>query len=89
VKTPERLDLAAKQLEALDLDVKQMTPPELQEPGIPALPPAGRTPARAGRTARQELRTPGLTTDLRKLKLQRWEWELPEWGKGLRKLLNL
>jgi hypothetical protein len=88
-KTPERLDLATRQLEALDLDVKQMMPLELAEPGVPALPPAGRTPARAGRTARQELRTPGLTTDLRKLKLHRWEWELPEWGKGLRKLLNL
>jgi hypothetical protein len=88
VKTPERLDLGVRTLEALELDVKQMMPPELAEPGVPALPPAGRTPARAGRTARQELRTPGLTTDLRKLKLQRWEWELPEWGKGLRKLLE-
>jgi hypothetical protein len=89
VKTPERLDLATRQLEALDLDVKQMTPPELQEPGIPALPPTARIQARARRQDKQELRLPGLTTDLRKLKLYRWEWELPEWGKGLRKLLNL
>jgi hypothetical protein len=88
VKTPERLDLATRQLEALDLDVKQMTPPELQEPGIPALPPTTRIQARARRQNKQELRLPGLTTDLRKLKLQRWEWELPEWGKGLRKLLE-
>ncbi len=88
VKTPEKLDLSAKQLEALDLNVKQMTPPELQELTMPELPPTTRTPARAGRTARQELRLPGLTTELRKLKLHRWEWELPEWGRGLRKMLG-
>jgi hypothetical protein len=89
VKTPEKLDLSARQLEALDLDVKQVTPPELQESGIPALPPAGRTPARTGRTVRQELRLPSLANELRKLRLTRWEWELPEWGRGLRKLLGM
>jgi hypothetical protein len=38
---------------------------------------------------RQELRLPSLSSELRKLKLARWEWELPEWGKGLKKLLGL
>jgi hypothetical protein len=88
LKTPGRLDLDVKTMEALELNVKQMLPPELAEPGIPALPPTTRAPARAGRTARQELRTPSLSSELRKLKLARWEWELPEWGKGLRKLLE-
>jgi len=37
---------------------------------------------------RQELRLPSLATELRKLRLYRWEWELPEWGRGLRKLLG-
>jgi hypothetical protein len=89
LRTAEILDVNVKTLERMGFDVKQMTPPELQELTMPALPPTTRTPARTGRTARQELRLPSLTTELRKLKLHRWEWELPEWGKGLRKLLNL
>jgi hypothetical protein len=88
VKTPEKLSLGAKQLEALDLDVKQMTPPELAEPGIPALPPTRRAPARTNRIEREELRLPSLSNELRKMKLARWEWRLPEWGRGLRKLLE-
>ena len=88
LRAPGRLDLGARTLEALELDVKQVLPPELAEPGIPPLPPAGRAPARTGRAVRQELRTPSLATELRKLRLYRWEWELPEWGRGLRKLLG-
>jgi hypothetical protein len=88
LRTPGRLDLDVKTMEALELNVKQMMPPELAEPGVPALPPAGRAPARTSRTVRQELRLPSLSSELRKLRLARWEWELPEWGKGLRKLLE-
>jgi hypothetical protein len=88
LRTAEILDVDVKTLERIGFDVKQMLPPELAEPGIPALPPAGRAPARTSRTVRQELRLPSLATELRKLKLHRWEWELPEWGKGLRKLLE-
>ena len=89
LRTPEMLDLGVRTLEALELGVKQVAPPELAEPGIPALPPTTRIQARARRQDKQEHRIPGLTTDLRKLKLYRWEWELPEWGRGLRKLLGL
>jgi hypothetical protein len=88
LRTPGRLDLDVKTVEALELNVKQILPPELAEPGVPALPPAGRTLARAGRLRPQELRLPSLSSELRKLRLARWEWELPEWGKGLRKLLT-
>ena len=88
LRTPGKLDLGIKVLEALELDVKQMLPPELAEPVIPALPPTTRAPARAGRTARQELRLPSLSSGLMMLRLYRWEWGLPEWGKGLRKLLG-
>jgi hypothetical protein len=88
-KTAETIGVDVKTLERIGFDVKQMTPPELQELTMPTLPPAGRAPARTSRTVRQELRIPGLTTELRKLRLQRWEWELPEWGRGLRKLLGM
>jgi hypothetical protein len=87
-KTAEAIDVDVKTLERIGFDVKQMLPPELAEPGVPALPPAGRTLARAGRLRPQELRIPSLANELRKLRLARWEWELPEWGKGLRKLLE-
>ena len=88
-RTAEAIDVDVKTLERIGFHVKQMTPPELQELTMPEPPPTTRTQARAGRTARQELRLPSLATELRKLKLHRWEWELPEWGRGLRKLLNL
>jgi hypothetical protein len=88
-RTAEILDVDVKTLERIGFDVKQMTPPELQELAMPALPPTTRTPARTGRTVGQELRLPSLATELRKLKLHRWEWELPEWGRGLRKLLGM
>ncbi|MCC5990785.1 MAG: hypothetical protein LM558_04705, partial [Thermosphaera sp.] len=88
-RTAEAIGVDVKTLERIGFHVKQMTPPELQELTMPTLPPTTRTPARTSRTTRQELRLPGLTTELRKLKLARWEWELPEWGAGLRKLLNL
>jgi len=88
LKTPERLDLGIRTLEKLELDVKQVAPPELAEPGIPALPPTTRGQVRARRQDKQEYRIPSLTNELRKLRLYRWEWELPEWGRGLRKLLE-
>jgi hypothetical protein len=88
-RASEILDVDVKTLERMGFDVKQVMPPELAEPGVPTLPPTTRAPARAGRAVRQELRPPSLATELRKLRLQRWEWELPEWGRGLTKLLGL
>ena len=87
-RASEILDVDVKTLERMGFDVKQVIPPELAEPGVPALPPTTRAPARTSRTVRQELRIPSLSSELRKLRLARWEWELPEWGKGLRKLLE-
>jgi hypothetical protein len=87
-RASEILDVDVKTLERMGFDIKQVIPPELAEPGVPALPPAGRAPARTSRIVKQELRIPSLSSELRKLRLARWEWELPEWGKGLRKLLE-
>lgn len=88
-KTAEAIDVDVKTLERIGFHVKQMPPPKLQELTMPELPPTTRTQARAGRTVKQEPHLPSLGTELRKLRLQRWEWELPEWGRGLRKLLGL